>query len=83
MRTPIASRDNDKIKQACRLRDSEAARREAGLFFAEGPKLCLEYVVAHELVHLRIPGHGPDFHALLHSVFPEEDKARRLLRTGG
>ena len=42
MRTPIASRDNDKIKQACRLRDSEAARREAGLFFAEGPKLCLE-----------------------------------------
>ena len=42
MLQPITSRDNDKIKQACRLRDSEAARAEAGLFFAEGPKLCLE-----------------------------------------
>ena len=42
MLQPITSRDNDKIKQACRLRDSEAARAAAGLFFAEGPKLCLE-----------------------------------------
>ena len=42
MLSPISSRDNDKIKQACRLRDNESARRQAGLFFAEGPKLCLE-----------------------------------------
>ena len=42
MLSPITSRENDKIKQACRLRDSESARRQAGLFFAEGPKLCLE-----------------------------------------
>lgn len=53
------------------------------LSLAAGPRLCLEYVVAHELVHLRIPGHGPDFHALLQSVFPEENKARRRLRTCG
>ncbi|WP_294497281.1 RNA methyltransferase [uncultured Gemmiger sp.] len=42
MLSPITSRENDKIKQACRLRDADAARRQAGLFFAEGPKLCLE-----------------------------------------
>ena len=38
----ITSRDNDRIKRACALRDSEKQRAAAGLFFAEGPKLCLE-----------------------------------------
>ena len=42
MLSPITSRENDRIKQACRLRDTESARRQSGLFFAEGPKLCLE-----------------------------------------
>lgn len=38
----ISSRDNAKIKHACALRDSEKQRAADGLFFAEGPKLCLE-----------------------------------------
>ncbi len=38
----ITSRDNAAVKNACRLRDDERARAAAGLFFAEGPKLCLE-----------------------------------------
>lgn len=38
----ITSRDNARIKRVCALRDSEKQRAEAGLFFAEGPKLCLE-----------------------------------------
>ena len=38
----VTSRDNAAIKAACRLRDSARARQEQGLFFAEGPKLCLE-----------------------------------------
>lgn len=50
------------------------------LMLAERPPLCLEYVVAHELAHLRIHGHGPDFHALLSSVFPREREARALLK---
>lgn len=40
------------------------------LCLASMPPECLEYVVAHELTHLRVHGHGPDFHALLESVYP-------------
>ena len=38
----ITSRENAKIKYACAVRDSEKQRAADGLFFAEGPKLCLE-----------------------------------------
>ncbi len=38
----VTSRDNTAVKNACRLRDDARARAAAGLFFAEGPKLCLE-----------------------------------------
>ena len=40
MSEPILSRDNARVKHACRLRESPAARREEGLFFAEGLRLC-------------------------------------------
>ena len=40
----ITSRDNAGVKYACTLRDSEKQRAAEGLFFAEGPKLCLELV---------------------------------------
>ncbi len=38
----ITSRENVKIKYACRLAGSAAFRRSEGRFFAEGPKLCAE-----------------------------------------
>ena len=38
----ITSRENAGIKYACAVRDSEKQRAAEGLFFAEGPKLCLE-----------------------------------------
>lgn len=38
----IASRDNAKIKYACKLSASAALREADGRFFAESPKLCLE-----------------------------------------
>ena len=38
----VTSRDNAAIKAACKLRDDARARAVQGLFFAEGPKLCLE-----------------------------------------
>ena len=38
----ITSRENAKIKYACAVRDAEKQRAADGLFFAEGPKLCLE-----------------------------------------
>ena len=42
--------------------------------------LCLEYVVAHELAHLKVANHGPEFHELVAGYFPYEKEARRLLR---
>ena len=38
----IQSRENERIKHACALRDSAARRRAEGLFFAEGLRLCTD-----------------------------------------
>lgn len=44
------------------------------------PPECLEYVVVHELCHLREPNHGPRFHALLDAALPDWRTAERKLR---
>ncbi len=36
-----------------------------------------EYVVLHELIHLRVPGHGPDFKAALDLYMPDWRSVRR------
>ena len=46
------------------------------------PLECLDYVILHELCHLREPKHGPRFWALLDRVLPDwrrrKDKLERL-----
>ncbi len=44
------------------------------------PPEALETVVVHELAHLRIFGHGPDFWALVASIRPDHRAWRRWLR---
>lgn len=44
------------------------------------PPECLEYVVVHELCHLRIRGHGNDFHLLMDTVMPDWKSRRAKLR---
>ena len=44
------------------------------------PPTCLDYVVAHELAHLPEPSHNARFHALLARAYPDEARARALLR---
>ena len=44
------------------------------------PPECLEYVVVHELVHLIVPGHGPEFHAIMDRVMPDWKQRRAKLR---
>ena len=43
----------------------------------------IDYVIAHELAHLREMNHGPRFWATVQSVFPEFESARKTLRDHG
>ena len=43
------------------------------------PDVLRDYVMLHELCHLKYLNHGPQFHALLESVCPgHRDLARRM-----
>jgi len=43
------------------------------------PRSCLDYVVLHELAHLRVPRHDQVFRALLDQHLPDWPERRRLL----
>ncbi|RJF99456.1 M48 family metallopeptidase [Noviherbaspirillum saxi] len=43
----------------------------------------IDYVVAHELSHLREMNHSPRFWATVQSIFPEFEAAKRALRNSG
>lgn len=42
------------------------------------PAFVLDFVIVHELAHLRVAGHGPDFQALVQR-FPEAERATGYL----
>lgn len=44
------------------------------------PPECLEYVVVHELCHLRVHGHGPEFWALVERCLPNYKQAKAKLK---
>ncbi|MCS5699989.1 M48 family metallopeptidase [Cyanobium sp. FGCU-52] len=46
---------------------------------AQKPRACLDYVVLHELVHLKVPTHGEAFVAWLDAHMPDWQERRRLL----
>jgi predicted metal-dependent hydrolase len=47
------------------------------------PPAVIDYVVVHELAHLKVPGHNPRFWALVGKVLPDYAARRRWLnRTG-
>ncbi len=43
------------------------------------PLECIEFVVVHELAHLRERGHGPRFQAILDAAMPDWKQRRKLL----
>lgn len=45
------------------------------------PKAVLEYVVVHELAHLRVRSHGPDFWAHLATLLPDYERPKGWLDT--
>lgn len=44
------------------------------------PEELRDYVMLHELCHLKHMNHGPEFHALLESVCPEHRRLQRQLK---
>lgn len=51
--------------------NSKAKRIWINLQMVEKPLECLDYVVLHELVHLKVPNHGADFKSLIDKYMPE------------
>lgn len=49
----------------------------------QAPRVCIEYVVAHEVVHLQHPNHTPAFWAALGRVMPDYERRRARLKTLG
>jgi predicted metal-dependent hydrolase len=47
------------------------------------PDAVFDYVVAHEVAHLRYMNHGPRFWKLVARLTPERDGARRWLKKNG
>ncbi|WP_424358368.1 M48 family metallopeptidase [Methanocella sp. MCL-LM] len=50
---------------------------------AMAPVSQLEYVVAHELCHMRFRDHSPKFWSTLKSVLPEYEKRKEALKSDG
>lgn len=47
---------------------------------ADYPAEAVEYVVVHELAHIREKNHGPDFYALVAAALPDYKAREKLLR---
>lgn len=57
------------------------ARIMINLELAKKPLRCVEYIIAHELVHLRVRHHSPEFIALLETVMPDWRYNRDILNS--
>lgn len=49
------------------------------LQLAKKPLECLEYVILHELAHLKVKNHGPEFVAVLDQHMPQWQERKKLL----
>lgn len=47
----------------------------------QSPKLCIDYIIVHELCHVRHRSHGPEFWKLLHRVMPDWECRKEKLET--
>lgn len=61
---------------------TKAGRVTFNIDLVKQPLPCIDYVVAHELVHLRIPNHSPAFWRMLGRVMPDWKRWRERLGRG-
>ncbi len=59
--------------------NTKSGRIWLNLQLAKKPPECLEYVILHELTHLKIKNHGKDFAAFLDSHMPYWREIKRML----
>ena len=59
--------------------NTKTGRITLNLQLVRYPIPCLEYVILHELAHLRVRGHGADFKALLDAYMPQWRARRKQL----
>ena len=59
--------------------NSKAKRIWINLQMVEKPLECLEYIILHELTHLKVPNHGKDFIANMDKYMPDWKDRRNLL----
>ena len=52
------------------------------LQLAKKPAECLSYVILHELAHLKVSNHGPEFKAILDRYMPDWRRIRKELNAG-
>ena len=45
----------------------------------KAPKDCIDYVITHELCHLKHRNHGPEFYNLLNTIMPSWEKLKHKL----
>ena len=60
---------------------SPSGRIAFNLDLVKLPLSCVDYVVAHELVHLAIPSHSPAYWRMLERVMPDWQRWRKRLAT--
>jgi predicted metal-dependent hydrolase len=48
----------------------------------KAPRECIDYVITHELCHLKYHSHNSDFYRLLDSIFPDWEKIKHRLELG-
>ena len=49
-------------------------------FLMNYPEEAIELVVVHELCHIKVRNHGPDFYALLEQHLPDHKERKKLLK---